>query len=479
MGGHVCKPFHDFLWFRSLLIIRLRVTVEDFPVMLTKRLFLWIVIFAVHTAKISVDASSDCNSVRKGEPATMQLKRCLLRNYDPFIRPAGVSTNGTTVVSIALTPKHIDFVDRKNILIFHTWIRLSWSDGNLSWTSGKRGIDRLHIDSDEIWMPPLTMYSSAEVGYEHMEIPPTDCVLLSSGDFHCVVEMNYVSHCVADYRHWPFDKHNCSIILGSWFESHDEIKYHVKDKKTVFGGLMTLDFTPNPEWKLVSFGIIENMTKRISHDITIPSVVYNVIIERYSAYMQTTILAPAVLLIILTLAVLWLDPTSVERLLLAALNLICHLLCMLNLSEKVPFNGSSLPSILVFHQNSMIIASVTLFLTVVLRQMLEISGTASALLASTESIIFKSRAARLAETKNSNPSDSATVETENDDVGLVDADGPQAENDPGSSNAWQRLITFIDRLAFAGAFITYVVMIWVLTPRNDINTDAPDFPVQS
>ncbi|XP_068991939.1 neuronal acetylcholine receptor subunit beta-4-like isoform X2 [Neodiprion pinetum] len=396
--------------------------------MLTKRLFLGIVIFAVHTAKISVDASSDCSSVRKGEPATMQLKRCLLRNYDPFIRPAGVSTNGTTVVSIALTPKHIDFVDRKNILIFHTWIRLSWSDGNLSWTSGKRGIDRLHIDSDEIWMPPLTMYSSAEVGYEHMEIPPTDCVLLSSGDFHCVVEMNYVSHCVADYRHWPFDKHNCSIILGSWFESHDEIKYHVKDKKTVFGGLMTLDFTPNPEWKLVSFGIIENMTKRISHDITIPSVVYNVIIERYSAYMQTTILAPAVL---------------------------------------------------VFHQNSMIIASVTLFLTVVLRQMLEISGTASALLASTESIIFKSRAARLAEAKNSNPSDSATVETENDDVGLVDADGPQAENDPGSSNAWQRLITFIDRLAFAGAFITYVVMIWVLTPRNDINTDAPDFPVQS
>lgn len=50
-------------------------------------------------------------------------------------------------------------------------------------------------------------------------------------------------------------------------------------------------------------------------------------------------------LIVMTLAVLWLNPTSSERMTLAAVDLICHLLCVIDVNWQVPFNGSSLPSI--------------------------------------------------------------------------------------------------------------------------------------
>lgn len=47
----------------------------------------------------------------------------------------------------------------------------------------------------------------------------------------------------------------------------------------------------------------------------------------------------------MTLAVLWMDPMSVERMMMAGLNVICHLLGLMGLNGEIPSNGASLPSI--------------------------------------------------------------------------------------------------------------------------------------
>lgn len=50
-------------------------------------------------------------------------------------------------------------------------------------------------------------------------------------------------------------------------------------------------------------------------------------------------------LMLLTLVTLWLDPRSIERMSLAFVNLILHILCVSNLHWALPHNGSAIPNI--------------------------------------------------------------------------------------------------------------------------------------
>lgn len=54
---------------------------------------------------------------------------------------------------------------------------------------------------------------------------------------------------------------------------------------------------------------------------------------------------PFLALIFLTLTVLWLDSRSVERVAIASVNFICHLLIMFDLHWQVPYNGVNPPNI--------------------------------------------------------------------------------------------------------------------------------------
>lgn len=48
-------------------------------------------------------------------------------------------------------------------------------------------------------------------------------------------------------------------------------------------------------------------------------------------------------LMTMTLMVLWLEPRSMERMIIANLNFILHLFCLLDLQWKLPYNGTHPP----------------------------------------------------------------------------------------------------------------------------------------
>ena len=48
-------------------------------------------------------------------------------------------------------------------------------------------------------------------------------------------------------------------------------------------------------------------------------------------------------MMLLTLTVLWLDSRSTERMAVAGVNLICHILCMFDLHWQLPHNGINPP----------------------------------------------------------------------------------------------------------------------------------------
>ncbi|XP_046753204.1 neuronal acetylcholine receptor subunit alpha-7-like [Diprion similis] len=436
-----------------------------------KFLVLVLDLLAVYTTKFWVDAAQDyCTSNVASASATTRLKKRLLCDYDPTVPPG--NPGESTGVLLTLYPKFIDFDESSNTMVFHAWLAMMWRIRGLRWSDKDSPL--LHVASDEIWVPPIAHYNSAGKSRGPNGIPKSECLISPNGHTLCVASLKYVSNCVTDYRNWPFDRHKCTIVLASWAYKAEEIDYHAMNHWEMFPGISVFNFTPNAQWKLLALEHTQ-VEDGIAEGYTFPTIIYTVAIARNSASMRTVILAPAILLVVLTLTVLWLDPISVERSVVAVLNLICNLICVMNLNEQVPFNGSTTPSILVFHQGSIVIASLALLLTILLRQMMKLSVSAPDWLASAASSILASRAGQLILLTTLDPKAAAAVRADEESAGLTTSSDSSIQIKSGSTNVWRHLAALLDRLAFAIVLLTYLIMIIVLTPRNDV-FEVPDVP---
>jgi len=49
------------------------------------------------------------------------------------------------------------------------------------------------------------------------------CMLFYDGDTTCVPPYNHVVACSANLRHWPYDTHTCTMMIGSWSHTGDQM----------------------------------------------------------------------------------------------------------------------------------------------------------------------------------------------------------------------------------------------------------------
>lgn len=61
--------------------------------------------------------------------------------------------------------------------------------------------------------------------------------------------------------------------------------------------------------------------------------------KKRSFYIYITVLMT------MTLMTLWLEPSSMERMIIANLNFILHLFCLLDVQWRIPFNGIQTPNL--------------------------------------------------------------------------------------------------------------------------------------
>ncbi|XP_012263313.2 neuronal acetylcholine receptor subunit alpha-5-like [Athalia rosae] len=427
--------------------------------------FVFITLFTDPAIRFSVIASTDCAKDIESHSPTLRLRRHLFCDYDKAVRPS-IHQNNATVVNLRLMPKFIEFDDHSNTLVIHAWMSMYWVDVNLKWTKDSfDAIDAIHVYSDEVWSPDISVYNSGDMGYEQSGVPRTSCILMSNGMTMCVLPVKYVTRCVADFKHWPFDRQNCTIRLGSWAHTGEEIDFHLTGH-----GIEMMDYTPNREWKVLSANASKNVQKfKCCPEDSFPSVFFNLVLERYSEEMQATVIAPALLLITITMTTLWLNPTSTERMVLACFNLVCHLMVVQELYWELPWNGDAAPSIMIFHRNSMIIAGLVMLLTATLRQLKGMSIPAPIWLTSTATAILDTKAGQFILLASLDPKASASLDAEEDNAGLVQPSSPSAKINPGGPDAWHHFATLVDRLSVVAVLFTYAIMIIVLLPKNDLN----------
>lgn len=117
-----------------------------------------------------------------------------------------------------------------------------------------------------------------------------NCVISSTGIVSCVPPCTHSAKCIPKYDRWPFDRQNCTLHIGTWVNSGEEIDFKVL--KTI----IQEDYlsSQNMAWKLIQATYRRhagNISETAAH--TYPSLEFSFLMERHSAAHTIYIVAPA------------------------------------------------------------------------------------------------------------------------------------------------------------------------------------------
>lgn len=116
-----------------------------------------------------------------------------------------------------------------------------------------------------------------------------DCVIKYTGSVSCIPPCSHTAKCTPNFDRWPFDKQNCSLHIGTWVNSGDEIDFKVL--KTI----LTEDqlSSQNMQWKLIRATYKRNAGNYNESKQTYPSLTFSFLMERHSASHTAAIFVPA------------------------------------------------------------------------------------------------------------------------------------------------------------------------------------------
>nr|XP_045584254.1 neuronal acetylcholine receptor subunit alpha-10-like [Procambarus clarkii] len=232
-----------------------------------------------------------------------------------------------------------------------------WKDKRVRWDpKDYGGLDVLHFGHDELWTPDITVYNNADITeVDHY------------GNTHLVVYNGWVvwfppAHisveCPMDISHWPYDTQTCHIYFGSWTTHGWQIelsypnftkpltnRYNLKTSSHwhVNGGtLRRLDFwyedVPEPYYTMhAEFTITRNSPSFVS-----------------------TVVLPACVVSVSTLVQFLLPVSHSKRVTVGCTAVLLTLLQLLYLAHAIPPLGTSIPIIVRFYGQTLVVVVTSL-----------------------------------------------------------------------------------------------------------------------
>lgn len=197
-----------------------------------------------------------------------------------------------------------------------------------------------------------------------------NCVISQTGTVSCIPPCSHAARCEPDYKRWPFDKQNCTLHIGTWVNSGDEIDFRAQ--KVVISD--TELSSQSRMYRLIRATHRRNPGNYTGTVNTYPSLTYTFLIERHSDTLSSLFLVPAlgiylfisfffaiymiffyqkknieclfvVVLVIINLISLWVEPENFQRLVLLSVSAILNFLICQQLSYDVPPNAEITPDI--------------------------------------------------------------------------------------------------------------------------------------
>lgn len=421
--------------------------------------FFPVLLFILHIVCIDAIAvrSSSCSSETKSP--MVKLKRHLLCEYDPDVRPVK-GNNNMTHVNFFMKPHFFEYSHVSEIFTLHGWMSMLWNDSHLMWDPAQYdNIKWIPVSGNEIWVPDVLIHNG-RIEESSSDYERSKCWVSRQGMIRWLMAAKYSTSCITDNTWWPYNTLNCTIQFGSWSHSGDEIDLDTNQNK-----VSNFDFASNVyanvEWDLVKVYITrwENKYKYDSGS-TIKMLSYHFILRSHWGIIRIAFITPTIVLMVMTLMTLWLEPKSFERMVIANLNFICHLLCIQNVHWEMPRSGFNTPKILVFYESSLGIATFALIVTSILRQLQELTTEPPTWIAAGTTSILRSRVGRILLVSILDPAATAKIEADVDDnTDLVQSNMGNSKRSP-----WRYIIVLIGWLALLSALLAYIILLSTCLP---------------
>ncbi|KAJ1373026.1 hypothetical protein KIN20_035352 [Parelaphostrongylus tenuis] len=144
-----------------------------------------------------------------------QLYEDLLYYYNKNVRPVKNASESIKVKFGASLIRIIDVDEVNQVLTTNLWLEMQWFDYKLSWDPARwGGIKKLHIPSDQIWIPDILLYNNAD-GEPHITIM-SDALVYHNGLIVWKPPSIYKSFCPINIEYFPYDSQSCSLKFGGW-----------------------------------------------------------------------------------------------------------------------------------------------------------------------------------------------------------------------------------------------------------------------
>ncbi|XP_058122664.1 neuronal acetylcholine receptor subunit alpha-5-like [Anopheles ziemanni] len=406
-----------------------------------------------------------------GEPSSTEgklMKKLFCYDYDKTERPVKNHTSSVNV-TMSMHIQNYDLYESRLQLNLYVWMTFEWKDELLHWERTEYDMEKLIVDSSELWRPTIVPFSNLDNDDPATACTSHKCELRRSGAVSCVPPCNYKALCQSNTHEWPFDILNCTLHMGMWVNNVDKIFFtensQVIDDVTV----------PDGDWKFLGATV-----KRVSipENATYPSLMYTFLLERHTA-IYGVVLTPGFVLLAINLVVLWMNNGNNERLYILCATCMGHFTYLEYLYWRVPYHGDQVPKMMIFFRDSLIISVLILAFTIILRHTRTGVDQTERAIDRLAVKVASTSLGRVLLQANQDATKAASSETggvedntgassaDGDTVNLV-VDGPESEPRSGSTIVANATLvaTFMDRLMFLCCVLCYTIMLCNLLPKQ-------------
>ncbi|CAK9297068.1 unnamed protein product [Gordionus sp. m RMFG-2023] len=289
-----------------------------------------------------------------------RLIRDLFRNYNKLIRPVRNRTEHLNVQFGLSLIQLINVNEREQIMKTNVWLQLKWKDYQLAWSTTDYGnIKNIQIPYSMIWTPDIVLLNNADGKYE----VSTKCnvVLNNEGEVLWVPPSIYKSGCIIDVKYFPFDEQQCKMKFGSWTFNGDEVGISFFDSKDYID---LTDFSISGTWDVINVPGYLNVNNRTKPTVT--DITFYLYIRRKTLFYTMNLLAPCIMMSMLSVLVFYLPPDGNEKITLGISILLAIVLFQLVVSRLLPPTSLTIPLIAKYLLFTFVMNLICVLLTVII-----------------------------------------------------------------------------------------------------------------
>ncbi|XP_045461113.1 neuronal acetylcholine receptor subunit alpha-3-like isoform X2 [Harmonia axyridis] len=420
--------------------------------MCLKVFLFWALVAGAYASVIDDD---ECKITRKDLPE-QKLRDHLFCDYSGYdLRPVK-NHNISTNLTVKMIMKYFSYDETTATLSVDTWMALFWKDEHLKWEPKDfDGIKQIHIKNDEMWVPDLSLYNKADQSGDSAIIDEITCILDYKGSVACVPTARHEALCIPDLSKFPYDSQTCSLRFGSWIHTGEELNLLLA--KPAF---TMEDIQQNGNWELASISAKKSDGKyKCCPNNTFPSLEYTLVIDRISPNHASTVIIPAVVLLVMSLTSLWIPPVKQERMNLCFVNLISHFLHLQYVSWMIPTHGKTVPYLVSYARDSLLLCCFTIVLTVILKNLIEGNPKAPGWVSSVVSFLTGCKAGEIILLNDYSLKGISPLKSQEDEINIINNTNTSTEN-----KDWLVLAKVLDRICFLIYCLIYLIMFITFLP---------------